>query len=207
MAQCRDRILKATSTAVRRVHNMSVSTKKSLSGRGKAGLVLTGGAVAIIAGGLAFMESGIYDVSASSGHNPLVAWVLHETYTQSLHRHAQNIVVPADLVSAENVRAGARLYNSTCVYCHGAPGRELSSIGQGILPLAPPLLDAHRRNNPKLMFWVIKNGVKMTGMPSFGKTQSDQTMWQLAAFLSKGRGISAQDYDALAIIDSSAQTK
>jgi len=57
------------------------------------------------------------------------------------------------------------------------------------------------------MFWVIKNGVKMTGMPSFGKTQSDQTMWQLAAFLSKGRGISAQDYDALAIIDNSAETK
>jgi hypothetical protein len=109
------------------MNNMSVSTKKSLSGRGKAGFLLTGVAVATIAGGLAFMESGIYDVSASSGHNPLVAWVLHETYTQSLHRHAQNIVVPADLVNAENVRAGARLYNSTCVYCHGAPGRALSS--------------------------------------------------------------------------------
>ena len=77
---------------------------------------MTGAAVAIIAGGLAFMESGIYDVSAASGHNPLVAWVLHETYMQSLHRHAQNIEVPADLISAENVRAGARLYNATCVY-------------------------------------------------------------------------------------------
>jgi mono/diheme cytochrome c family protein len=160
------------------MNNMSVLTKRSLSRRGKAGLLLTAGAVAIIAGGLAFMESGMYDVSASSGHNPLVAWALHETYMQSLHRHARDVVVPADLDSAENVRAGARLYNSTCVYCHGAPGRELSSIGQGILPLAPPLLDAHRRNNPKLMFWVIKNGVKMTGMPSFGKTQSDQAMWQ-----------------------------
>jgi hypothetical protein len=85
--------------------------------------------------------------------------------------------------------------------------RVLSSSGQGILPLAPPLLDAHRRNNPKLMFWVIKSGVKMTGMPSFGKTQSDQAMWQLAAFLSKGRGISAQDYDALTLMNSGALEK
>jgi mono/diheme cytochrome c family protein len=207
MEQCEDRILKTTSTAVRRMKNMNVSTKKSLSGRGKAGLLLAGAVAAIVAGGLAFMESGIYDVSASSGHNPLVAWVLHETYMQSLHRHAKNIVVPADLVSAANFQAGARLYNSTCVYCHGAPGRELSSIGQGILPLAPPLLDAHRRNNPKLMFWVIKNGVKMTGMPSFGKTQSDQAMWQLAAFLSTGRGISAQDYDALVLLTNGASAK
>jgi hypothetical protein len=57
------------------------------------------------------------------------------------------------------------------------------------------------------MFWVIKNGVKMTGMPSFGKTQSDQAMWQLAAFLSKERGISALDYDALALINNDTSSK
>jgi hypothetical protein len=56
---------------------MSTSTRKSLSVRSKAGLLVAAAAVAIIAGGLAFMESGIYDVSAASGHNPLVAWVLH----------------------------------------------------------------------------------------------------------------------------------
>jgi mono/diheme cytochrome c family protein len=175
-----------------RTNDMSI-----FSARNNPVLLLAMALVAIAAAGLAFMESGIYDVSAASGHNPLVAWVLHKTYLQSLHRHAQDIVVPVDLLSAANVRAGARLYDSTCIYCHGAPGRPLSSIGQGILPLAPALLDLHRRNNPRMMFWVIKNGVKMTGMPSFGKTQSDQAMWQLAAFLSKGRGISATDYDAL----------
>jgi mono/diheme cytochrome c family protein len=165
--------------------------------RNKPILILTAVLLTIAAAGLAFLESGLYDVSAASGHDPLVAWVLHKTYLQSLHRHARDIVVPVDLVSGANVQAGARLYDSTCVYCHGAPGRQLSSIGQGIMPLAPPLLDVHRRNNPQMMFWVIKNGVKMTGMPSFGKTQSDQAMWQLAAFLLKGRGISAADYDAL----------
>ena len=148
--------------------------------------------IAVGAGGFGFIYSGVYDVSAMSGHNPLVAWVLHKTYMQSLHRHASDIQVPPDLMSAANVEAGAHLYRATCAACHGAPGQTLSPIGQGILPLAPQLLDAKRRNNPKLMFWVIKNGVKMTAMPAFGRTQDDQKLWQVAAFLFKGRGISAQ---------------
>ena len=181
------------------VNDVTISTQKNFTKRAKFGLLIGAAVIAIGAAGLGFIDSGVYDVSASSGHNPLVAWVLHDTYEHSLHRHADHIVVPADLLNEANVRAGARLYNSTCVYCHGAPGRQLGPIGQGILPLAPTLLAANRRNNPKLMFWVIKNGVKMTGMPAFGKTQDDQTLWQLAAFLEKGRGISAQDYDALAL--------
>lgn len=151
--------------------------------------------VVVIAAGLGFMYSGLYDVSAMSGHNPLVAWLLHKTYMQSLHRHAANIEVPPDLMTTANVEAGARLYASTCAACHGAPGQTLSPIGQGILPLAPELLAPTRRNNPKMMFWVIKNGVKMSAMPAFGKTQDDQTIWDLTAFLYKGRGISAQDFE------------
>ena len=147
------------------------------------------------------MYSGLYDVSATSGHNPLVAWVLHKTYLQSLHRHAASIQVPSDLMSVGNVEAGARFYRDTCMACHGAPGQKLSPIGQGIVPPAPQLLSATRRNNPHMMFWVIKNGVKMTGMPAFGKTQDDQTIWDLTAFLYKGRGISAQDFAKLSAAD------
>ncbi|PLZ01251.1 cytochrome C [Burkholderia sp. WAC0059] len=150
-----------------------------------------------VAGGLAFIYSGVYDVSASSKDNPLFAWAVHRTYEASLHRHASGIVVPADLMSLDNIRAGARFYDSTCAVCHGAPDRAPSPIRQGIEPAAPLLLSASRRNNPRLMFWTIKHGVNMTAMPSFGKTQSDATIWQTAAFLFHARGISASDYDAL----------
>jgi mono/diheme cytochrome c family protein len=160
-------------------------------------MTLAAGAMVVAAGGLGFIKSGLYDVSATSGHNPIVAWAMHDIYNHSLQRRAQGIQVPEDLMSAANIRAGAHFFNSNCVYCHGAPGQKLSPIGQGILPLAPDLLKASRRNKPNEVFWVVKNGVKMTGMPAFGKTQSDQTIWQLAAFLNKERGISAQDYTAL----------
>jgi mono/diheme cytochrome c family protein len=100
-------------------------------------------------------------------------------------------------MSLKNIQAGARFYDSTCAACHGVPGRPLSFIGQGIQPAAPALLAANRRNNPKLMFWVIKHGVNMTAMPSFGKTQTDQTIWQSAAFLYNARGITKERYDTL----------
>lgn len=141
--------------------------------------------------------SGVYDVSAASGHNPVVAYLLHTTYEQSLHRHAVGAVVPADLMDNSNIKAGAALYRSTCAQCHGAPGETLGSVGQGILPLAPKLLSASRRNNPPIMFWVIKNGVKMTAMPAFGKTWNDKQIWQMTAFLNQRRGLSATEYAAL----------
>jgi mono/diheme cytochrome c family protein len=157
------------------------------------GLAVVGAVV--VASGVIY--SGVYDVSAASGHNPVVAWLLHATYEQSLHRHAVGAVVPSDLMDDSNIKAGAELYRSTCAQCHGVPGETLSPVGQGILPLAPKLLSATRRNNPPIMFWVIKNGVKMTAMPAFGKTWDDKQIWQMTAFLNKGRGISAKDYAAL----------
>ncbi|WP_242468282.1 c-type cytochrome [Burkholderia plantarii] len=153
--------------------------------------------VLLAAAGAAFMYSGLYDVSASSRDNPVVAKLLHGTYEASLHRHAGSDVAPADLLSLENIQSGARTYDDSCALCHGAPGRPLSSIGAGIQPSAPSLLAASRRNKPVLMFWTIKHGVNMTAMPSFGKTKSDQAIWQVAAFIYAERGISKDKYHLL----------
>jgi mono/diheme cytochrome c family protein len=174
-----------------------ISKENSFLARHSTLRVLVTTAIAAIAVGFGFMYSGVYDVSAASGHNPLVAWLLHKTYVQSLHHHAAHIEVPTDLMTVASVEAGARIYANTCALCHGAPGQKLSPIGQGILPLAPQLLAPARRNNPQLMFWVIKNGVKMTAMPAFGKTLDDRTVWDLTAFLYKGRGISAQAFEKM----------
>lgn len=143
------------------------------------------------------MYSGVYDVSASSRDNPIVAKLLHGTYEASLHRHAGSDVAPGDLLSFENIRSGGRMYDANCALCHGAPDRPLSAVGEGIQPAAPSLLSASRRNKPVLMFWTIKHGVNMTAMPSFGKTQPDDAIWQVAAFIYAERGISKDKYDQL----------
>ena len=60
------------------------------------------------AGGLVFIYSGLYDVSAMRPHNPVVAWALHKTFTESVALHSQGLQPPSDLEKPENVRSGAR---------------------------------------------------------------------------------------------------
>lgn len=95
------------------------------------------------------------------------------------------------------MRSGARFYSQNCVICHGAPGQDYTAIAQGLNPEPPDILDKDRRNDPAEVFWIVKNGVRMSGMPSFGKTQPDEQIWAIAAFLHKSRGISDQQFREL----------
>ena len=164
--------------------------------RGIVGLLAIG--VCGAAAALLFIDSGIYDVTAMTPHTRLVAWAVHQTYQHSMMRDLAGIKVPADLEVAANVTAGAQVYAENCAMCHGAPGVAATPLRRGIDPAAPFLLAATRKNHPNQMSWVIKNGVKMTGMGAFGKSLTDQQIWDLAAFLQKDRGISAADYAKLA---------
>lgn len=153
--------------------------------------------VAGAAGAIGFIYSGVFDFRATSPHYPVVTWALHQTYQSSMERMTENIAVAADLETPARVAAGARLYAANCAVCHGAPGVPLPAIGAGIYPEAPSLLKATRKNRPNQVFFVAKYGIKMTGMPAFGKTHGDDDLWALAAFLHKERGVSAEDYAAL----------
>jgi mono/diheme cytochrome c family protein len=141
--------------------------------------------------------SGFVNVAANQADNVWLAWVLHATFQRSLERQSAAIVVPDDLATSDNVRSGAHLYARHCVYCHGAPGVPLDPIGAGISPRAPALFDASRRNRLQSSFWVIKHGVRMTAMPSFGNSLTNSQLWQLAEFLYTERGIDRNRYRSL----------
>lgn len=149
------------------------------------------------AGAIGFIYSGFFDFRATSPHYPFVTWALHQTYQSSMEQMTENIVVPTDLETPARVAAGAKLYAANCAVCHGAPGVPLPAIGTGIYPEAPSLLKATRKNRPHQVFFVAKYGIKMTGMPAFGKSYGDDDLWALAAFLHKERGVSADDYATL----------
>jgi mono/diheme cytochrome c family protein len=160
-------------------------------------LILVACVVLAVASGLMFIYSGVYDVSAMRPDNPLVAWAVHKTFLESVAHHSRGLVPAPDLEKPENVRSGAIFFRDNCAVCHGAPGMKRSNISQGLLPSPPDLFEAKRQNDPVEVFWIAKNGVNMTGMPAFGKTQSDEQIWAIAAFLHKARGISAQEFQNL----------
>jgi len=84
-----------------------------------------------------------------------------------------------------------------CVICHGAPGKEQSEISKGLHPSPPDLAEAPRRWNSAQLFWIVKNGIKMTGMPAFGPTHSDNQLWDLVAFVQKLPSLSPDQYNQM----------
>jgi mono/diheme cytochrome c family protein len=102
-------------------------------------------------------------------------------------------VAAALYAGAYNVAAGAVLYKEMCSGCHLAPGMEATEISQGLYPEAPEL--SHGTDlRAEQAFWVIKHGVKMSGMAAWGRTHSDAMIWDLVAFLHALPSLSAADY-------------
>jgi len=153
----------------------------------------------LILSGILFVYSGIYDVSATSQDSGLFRWALETTRERSIDRRGEDIVPPGgqELEKPEVVQAGFDHYDEMCVTCHGAPGVEPGEARAGLSP-KPPLLAKVAGDIPSgELFWVIKHGIKMTGMPAWGPTHSDDKIWAIVAFVRKLPGMSAAEYRAM----------
>ena len=156
---------------------------------------------ALVIGALvgAFTFVGVYDIGADAPHTPLVHWYIENLRDRSIAVRAYGVSVPADLGDAKRIATGAGLYTEMCSGCHLAPGMEKTEISQGLYPPAPELskgLD----HSPAQEFWMIKHGIKLTAMPAWGRTHSDELMWDMVAFVRKLPSLSPAQYKA--IVDS-----
>ena len=131
-----------------------------------------------------FIYSGLYNVAATYPDRAPVAWVLSTTMDHSVQRHARGIKVPA-LDDPAMIQAGLRHYEEDCVICHGAPGVRIGEVGRGLNPAPPELTEAAGDWKPNELFWITKHGVRMTGMPAWGKIDSDKEIWETVAFIRK----------------------
>ena len=114
---------------------------------------------------------------------------------RSVAVRAENVVRPADLGDPKRIAAGAGLYAEMCSGCHLAPGMEPSEISRGLYPRAPTLTKPTGLT-PEQEFWVIKHGIKMSGMAAWGVTHNDTLIWNMVAFIDKLPSLSAADYQA-----------
>ena len=152
--------------------------------------------LAIGAAGLGFVYSGVYDVAADVPHTKLVYWLLDTARDRSVAVRARSVQVPGGLGDPKRIAAGAGLYGEMCSGCHLAPGMEKTEIAQGLYPAAPELAQGTDLT-PAQEFWIIKHGIKMTGMPAWGKTHNDTLIWNMVAFLQKLPSLSPGAYKAL----------
>lgn len=157
------------------------------------------GALAIIVAVAAavFFLGGFYNVAGTAKDSDIINKALVEIRTASIERHA-NEQPPANINDPETVKAGARAFSTLgCVNCHGAPGGTWAKFSEGLHPDPPDLKDVVGEVTPSQLFWVIKNGINMTGMPSFADAGAkDDEIWAVAAFLKKLPSVSESDYKA-----------
>jgi mono/diheme cytochrome c family protein len=144
----------------------------------------------------AFIYFGIFDIAASHPHSNLTLWFIDKTVTQSVKRHAHGII-PPDLSNPAMIRSGSYHFQQMCVQCHGGPGVERSDAGEGLYPKGPDLADAKQDWAPQELFWITKNGLKMTGMPAWGRTSEDKDIWAMVAFMEQLPAISPEKYQQM----------
>ncbi|MGH9360428.1 MAG: c-type cytochrome, partial [Thermoanaerobaculia bacterium] len=144
---------------------------------------------------LGVIYSGAYDVAATTPDEGVVAWAFETALERSLERRARGVEVPP-LDRPEQLATGLVHYHEMCVTCHGAPGVPASEIGAGLHPFPPELAEEAEELEPAELFWVVKNGIKMTGMPAFGPTHSDEELWAIVAFVETLPEMLPQQYAA-----------
>ena len=154
-------------------------------------------AIAAAGGGLAFLYCGLADVAATSPHWSITGWVLSTTMKNAVQKHAKGIAPPTFVNGDDRIPAGAVAYDAMCAGCHGAPGVEPGVVGKGLNPEPPDLVRAADEWSPEEIFWITEHGVRMTGMPAFGPTHSDEELWEVVALVKRLPRMSADEYRAL----------
>jgi cytochrome c553 len=157
-------------------------------------LGLIAGALAL--GGFLLVASGVIPVKASAGHWAITEWFLRFAMKRSITTHSLGLKAP-DLSDPALVLEGATHYAVGCASCHGEPGRPRPRIAARMLPPPPELAARIRESTPERLFYVVKHGIKFTGMPAWPAEHRDDEVWAMVGFLQKFPELDAAGYQRL----------
>lgn len=163
-------------------------------------------------GGFLVAASGIIPIKASSGHWAITQWFLHFAMGRSVAIHSLGIEVP-ELAKESLVLRGAGHYETGCRLCHGSPSLHpprirpqstphplpprLPRVTQQMTPHPPYLPPVIPEWESAELFYIVKHGVKFTGMPAWPAPQRDDEVWAMVAFLRVLPKLDAEDYEKL----------
>lgn len=141
-----------------------------------------------------FVWSGVYNIGADDAHTGPVYATLEALRERSIAVRASKLDVP-DLQDPARVTQGAGNYAAMCVGCHLAPGMTGTELSTGLYPAPPDLTRETVDAAPA--FWVIKHGIKASGMPAWGRSMDDPYIWNMVAFLQQLPSMDAAQYQAM----------
>jgi len=142
-----------------------------------AALVLIGFGI-----GLAVFKFGMVPVNADVPPSALENRFIPAVLRASVARRAEETGGPV-AATDENLIAGREIYGEMCARCHGLPGKGPSVLGASFYPPAPQFAVQRSEYSDGQLFWIVKHGIRNTGMPAWGRLLSDEDIWQVVAAL------------------------
>ncbi|WP_309084759.1 c-type cytochrome [Chelativorans sp.] len=159
--------------------------------------IASGAAIVLLGAGLlggAFILSGLYNVAASSNHFDITNFIIRLTLARSVETRSMGIEPPPDLSDERLARLGARHFALGCAPCHASPSTSQNPIAAKMYPAPPPLSHAAEEWDAEELFWIVKHGLKFTGMPAWPALERDEEVWALVAFLERLPEMEGRDY-------------
>jgi thiosulfate dehydrogenase len=146
------------------------------------GVIMT--LVVLVLVGLGYALLGFFPTTADAVPPNIEERIANAALDASMERHApraNNPLPPTD----ENLIDGIKLYTMNCALCHGGLDNKESAVGHAFYPRAPQLLREPLDDPEWHLFYVIRTGIRYTGMPAWEKVLSEQDLWKVTAFLSR----------------------
>jgi thiosulfate dehydrogenase len=164
-----------------------MAKKGGSGGFGKLLLGFVLGVVAVVAAAFAYLKAGNLPVAVTDAAFPFEKQIVKVPMQSRIAREKKE---PQFGTSEDVFEAGAKIYRAQCASCHGTPGHDVG-YAKHMYPSAPQLWRKHAHGNvvgvsddePGETYWKVANGIRLTGMPAFGKVLSDTEMWQVSLLL------------------------
>ena len=129
---------------------------------------------------------GLLPANADGNHPRLEARVMPVVLHVAVARQASGERNPNPITEA-GLKQGTLTYKTTCATCHGTAKSGPTDFGKSFYPPAPQLSGGLPQYTDAELFWIVKHGIRNTGMPAWGKTLSDEEIWQVVATLKPAR--------------------
>jgi mono/diheme cytochrome c family protein len=141
-------------------------------------IVLALAALALVAG---FTQIRI-DAIQEPGH--LETFLATRAKRFLIRRSSREGIPPAPANFQASAEAGDKLYSTDCAMCHGSDGHTATDNGRWMYPRASDLTSpAVQRYSDRELFWIVKNGIRLSGMPAFARVESDEHIWNLVHYV------------------------
>lgn len=141
------------------------------------------GVIVVLAIAFLWVRFGLIDPRADTSESSIEKAIAMPSLDAAVDRHAPEVKNPLDSSDATLV-AGMKIYQANCASCHGDISHPQGALAEALYPRAPQFADDAPDMPENQNFYIIQHGVRLSGMPAWKQSLSDQEMWQVTTFLS-----------------------